>query len=986
MADSNGKNRESDFEEALRQFVDAHMRGEEPDVDEFVDSYPEFEDQIRQKLQSFKRIDALFDTVMQSDESEFGDTATGDDLVGQEVGSFEVGEIIGRGGMGVVYLARDTKLKRSVAIKTIPAALAADSTARTRFRREAELLASLNHPNIAVIYEIIEREDGAGYLVLEYVPGQTLAEQIAKGPLKLQEALTIALQIAEAVAAAHEHDVIHRDLKPGNIKITPDGRVKVLDFGLAKAVGGEPSEKPVTVTQPGRVMGTPAYMSPEQARGKPTDKRSDIWSFGCVLYEMLTGRIPFEGETVSDTLANILQTEPNWQALPQDTPSNIRVLLRRCLEKDPRRRLRDVGDAVIEINETLRPPPTAPPTTTLPRLETATWTRLQTPVIIVVAAVVCILSAIVALWDPWRTSSPPNSQLIRFPINLEQGESIASAAYGSPAAAGSLVALSPDGTRLAYVVHRGNTNHLCHRSLEEFKGETIPGTEDAYAPFFSPDGNWIGFCAEGKLKKVSLLGGAPQPICEAQLAGEGCWLEDDTIVFADGQKYGLWQVPASRGEPKQLTMTALSFQKERREHSHLYPHILPEGKGVLFTIFNPGQNLIAVFSFETGQSRTLIDRGSCAHYVQTGHIVYSLERDLYAVPFDLKTMKKTGPPLPVAEGVMQGWYGTAHFSVSPNGSLVYVPGSTVQAANDRLVRADLTGEKVEALPFPLGGYQSPRISPDGESLLVVETEAEPIPHLWVFDLARGSKRRFTDERGDTYWGIWSPDGKQIVFNSSLGGATMDLYSKPADASAPEKRLTDGTDEFNLVPKSWADDGKTLIITTKAVDPNTGFDIEILPYEVASTRQPLINTRFNEFHPAISPSGRWLAYSSDESGRAEIYIKPYPGPGGAIPVTTDGGMEPVWAPSEKELYYRDDNGDKLFKVSIVTEPTVQVGSPELLLERRFFGSVNWGRNYDMSPKGDFFILIEEGETQPATQINVVLNWSEELKRLAPPRTE
>ncbi len=351
-----------------------------------------------------------------------------------------------------------------------------------------------------------------------------------------------------------------------------------------------------------------------------------------------------------------------------------------------------------------------------------------------------------------------------------------------------------------------------------------------------------------------------------------------------------------------------------------------------------------------------------------------------AVPFDLQAMKVTGPSVPVVEGVMVfGWYGGAHFSVSRNGSLVYIPGSAAPVANKRIVRVDRTG-KVEALPFPLGNYQSPRIAPDGERLLVVE--CEPIPHLWVCELARGLKRRFTDDRGDTYWAIWSPDGKQIVFNSSLGGAAMDLYSKPADGSAPEKRLTESTNQLHLLPKSWADDGKTLIIT-QAVDSNTFFDIGILPYEVASTPQPLINTRFNEFHPMISPSGRWLAYSSDESGRAEIYIKPYPGPGRAIPVTTDGGMEPVWDPFEKELYYRDDTGYKLFKVSIITEPAVQVGSPELLFEGRFYGSsFLWGRNYDISPKGDFFILIEEEETQPVAQINVVVNWFEELKRLVP----
>ncbi|MHC4387812.1 MAG: protein kinase domain-containing protein, partial [Planctomycetota bacterium] len=812
------------------------------------------------------------------DKQEPGPTASFDSSVlgpGSQIGPFRIEHELGRGAVGVVYLAHDTKLDRSVAIKSLPAEVMANPKARSRFSREARLLASVNHPNIATIHEVLEEAEGVGYLVLEYVPGQTLAERIAKKPLKLEEALSIALQIAEAVAAAHEHDVIHRDLKPGNIKITPEDKVKVLDFGLAKAVGGEASDQHSTITEPGRVIGTPAYMSPEQARGKPTDKRGDIWSFGCVLYEMLTATVPFKGETISDTLANILQTDIDWKMLPESTPVNIQTLLRRCLEKNSHQRLQHIGDAVIEIRETLSPPSTAPPTVTLTRLEAAPGLKPQTVAIIVTVALVCILCVIVALRGPWRTSSLPKSQLSRFVINLAQGDSIAGTAYEPAAAIGSAVALSSDGTRLAYVVRRGDTRHLCVRSLEAFDAKTIQGTENAKTPFFSPDGNWIGFFAMGKLKKVSLLGGAPQTICEVQRAREGCWLEDDTIVFADEQKYGLWQVTASGGEPKRLT-NPLRFQRGKREHSHLFPHVLPQGKGVLFTIASPGQSFIAAFSFETDQYRTLIERGSCAYYVPTGHLVYYLAGDLIAVPFDLKAMKVTGPLVPVVEGVMSfiGWPGGAHFSVSRNGSLVYVPGSAA-TRNDRIVRVDQTG-KVEALPFPLGDYQSPRISPDGEKLLIVECEL--IPQLWVFDLTRGWKLRLTDDRGDTYWGIWSPDGKQVVFNSSLGGANMDLYSKPADGSAPDKRLTKSTKQLHLLPKSWADDGKTLIIT-KAVDPNTGFDIEMLPYEAAGTPQPLINTRFNEFQPVISPSGRWLAYSSDESGRAEIYIKPYPGPGG-----------------------------------------------------------------------------------------------------------
>ncbi len=413
MAGTIGDNQEHSLRKAVRQFIDAQLQGQKPDIEEFVRQYPEFENQIRQKVLNLQKIDTLFDSLVQVDEGDFEDTASGQDLVGQKVGHFEIREMIGRGGMGVVYLAGDTRLDRSVAIKSMPPGLMDNATARTRFTREAKLLASLSHPNIGVIHDIIEQAEGIAYLVLEYVPGETLAEQITKGPLKLQEALTIALQIAEAMAAAHEHDVIHRDLKPGNIKITPDGKVKVLDFGLAKAVGGEPSEKPTTVTQPGRVIGTPAYMSPEQARGKSTDKRSDIWSFGCVLYEMLTGKVPFEGETISDTLASILQTEPNWQTLPQNTPANIRSLMSHCLKKDPRRRLRDIGDAAIEINETLSSPPVTIPL------------KLRRMAMIIGAVIIVVLSIIAVRFIPRQQdqSSSKEKRLVVLPFeNLGPAE------------------------------------------------------------------------------------------------------------------------------------------------------------------------------------------------------------------------------------------------------------------------------------------------------------------------------------------------------------------------------------------------------------------------------------------------------------------------------------------------------------------------------------------------------------------------------------
>jgi serine/threonine protein kinase/tetratricopeptide (TPR) repeat protein len=407
MAGPIDDNQENALEEALEQFVDSQLWGKKPDTEEFVQRYPEFEDQIRKRLRKLQRIDGLFDSLVRADQSDFEDAAAGHDLVGQKVGTFEIEEVIGRGGMGVVYLAHDTRLKRSVAVKSMPAEMADDSTARTRFRREAELLASLNHPNIAVIHEIIEQQEGASYLVLEYVPGQTLAQRIAQEPLKLEEALSIGQQVAEAMSAAHEKGIVHRDLKPGNIKITPDDRVKVLDFGLAKAPVTEDKNGDITTTGPGRIVGTPAYMSPEQARGKDTDHRTDIWSFGCIMYQMLTAHLPFEGETATDTLARIIERDPDWELLPQDTPTNIRDLLRRCLEKDPDGRLENIADAAIEISETLSLLATAPAVTIA--------AKLRRTAMIVAATVIIVLSGI-ALWSTLTKQAPPSSRLIRLAV------------------------------------------------------------------------------------------------------------------------------------------------------------------------------------------------------------------------------------------------------------------------------------------------------------------------------------------------------------------------------------------------------------------------------------------------------------------------------------------------------------------------------------------------------------------------------------------
>jgi len=640
---------------------------------------------------------------------------------GTRLGPYEILAAIGAGGMGEVYRARDTKLGRDVAIKVLPEAFARDPERLARFEREARVLASLNHPNIAAIYGF-EQSDGIPFLVLEYVPGETL-----RGPLPVSEALRIAGQIAEALENAHEKAFVHRDLKPANIKVTPEGKVKVLDFGLAKAfteetVGSDPSQSPTISAGPtrtGMILGTAAYMSPEQARAKPVDKRTDIWAFGCVLYETLAGRQVFPANSVADAMTAILGRDPDWQALPLATPPKIRDLLHRCLQKELNRRLRDIGDARIEIEETLAGAVAVPQTTKPPGA--ARWR----PVAIGVCAAVAIG---VALWAPWRGDSAPRA-VIRTAVVLPPSDRFRTEAQ--PA-----VAISPDGARLVYSASRGGRTQLYFRQLDQFEVTPIAGTEDAGGPFLSPDGEWVGFFAGGKLKKVALRGGPPVTLCDAPNGRGASWGPDGQIVFTPAASLGigLWRVSASGSEVTPQPLTTPDAKKG--EASHRWPYILPGGESVLFTSWGGGAfdaSRLAVLSLKTGERRVLLEGGHSAHYASSGHLVFMRAGGLWAAPFDLARLQVTGPHSPMLNRVVTAAAtGAGHYSFAANGTLVYIPGGAESGSS--LLWVDRKGVS-RPLTQARRVYMFPRLSPDGGLLAVTIIEGANTD-IWVYDLGR----------------------------------------------------------------------------------------------------------------------------------------------------------------------------------------------------------------------------------------------------------
>jgi Tol biopolymer transport system component len=902
---------------------------------------------------------------------------------GARLGPYDVQAPLGAGGMGEVYRARDTRLNRDVAIKVLPDAFANNPERLARFNREAQVLASLNHSNVAHIYglerqEGRDRQDGTSFIVMELVEGVTLADRIAIGAVPLDEALPIAKQIADALEAAHELGIIHRDLKPANVKVRPDGTVKVLDFGLAKALDPLSSSSTAatlanspTITSPlahgmtafGVILGTAAYMSPEQAAGKPVDRRSDLWAFGVVLLEMLTGHRVFTGETVTHVLSAVLKSEPDWSLLPRDTPASIRKLLRRCLEKDRKRRLDSAADARLEIEEAID---TAGDEKVVPATVRGEWRRALPWG---VAAGLAVAASAVT----WVMKEPSPQSAVRLAINLPPGQRLA--ALNQPA-----LAISPDGRNLVYVAthDNGGAQQLYVRPLESQDAKPISGTEGAVGPFFSPDGQWIGFFAGGQLKKVSVSGGAVVPLASAPSPGGGSWSRDGTLavqLMIVGQQ-GLQQVPEGGGEPRQLTLLA------KGEFIHRWPEFLPGGRSLLFvesaTGATWGSAHIAVEPIEEGEkrkpaasSRTVLAQGSQPRYAPTGHLLYAQAGTMMAAPFDARRLAVTGPAVPVLDGVMQfNMTGAAQYNLSATGTLVYLPGK-ISDAQSRLAWVSRTGQE-QLLPAVAHNYIYPRVSPDGRRLAVEILEQEE--QTWIYDISSDHLTRLAFEGSVNNIPAWSPDGKRVVFSSNRSGVASNVFWALADGSGGAERLT--TSEHVNFPTSVSSKGQLAYVE---VAPDTGSDIWVLQISDRKA-QPFVRTRFDETAPAFSPDGRWLAYSSTESGRREIFVQPYPGSGGKWQISTDGGHEPVWNPKGRELFYRI--GSRVMAVDVDTTSGFSAGKPRALFEGPYAVGTGFPL-YDVSPDGQRFLMLKPVDVQAApTQINVALNWLEELKRRVP----
>jgi serine/threonine-protein kinase len=902
--------------------------------------------------------------------------------LGARLGPYEILSPLGAGGMGEVYRARDTKLNRDVAIKVLPDLFASDAERLARFTREAQTLAALNHPNIAHIHGF-EESNGVRALVMELVKGDDLSQRIARGAIPIDEALPLAKQIADALEAAHEQGIIHRDLKPANIKVRSDGTVKVLDFGLAKLVepngaghaGGDRTQSP-TITSPVQmtgldvILGTAAYMSPEQAKGRAADKRADIWAFGVVLFEMLTGRAAFEGETISDVLAKVIEREPDWSTLPANASLRLRELLQRCVKKDPKARLRDIGDARVQIDELISNTPDDV-AVIVEKGEAPRWRRALPWTVAASSFIGAVV--LLAILVPWRKAT---SRVARFSI-LTPGAKALAIDNNNPD-----IAMSPDGTRIVFATGVQPDYHWYVRTLDALVATPLPTLPpDAENPFVSPDNLWMGFSDETsarKLMKVPIVGGPVVTICDVpngDLRGAS-WGPGETIVFGTSGPGGRWRVSANGGKPETLTTPA-----DRSDH--IWPEFLPGGRAVLFTIMPAGGNVakaqIAVVNLTTGEQTILIPGASYAKYSPTGHLIYGVGGTLRAVGFDLNRLAVITSPVPVVDGVVtKNSSGVADFDLASDGSLVYVAGDL--RGERTLAWVDRTTGREEPINVPPHAFVYARLSPDGTHVALDARDEQN--DIWIWDIARKTLEQLTNDPGVNRLPIWTPDSKRVAFTAERDDVES-VYWQAFDGSGAMERLSSGAQ--SQTPQAFSPDGKHLIFGTPAGRPP--YDLGVLSLGATRTAAMLLHSTASETNADLSVDGRWLAYQSNESGTDEVYVRPFPDVDTERRlVSTAGGTRPLWSRTGRELFYYV--AGTIMAVPVSSGAHITFGIPQPVV-KGYAVPLNSGRDYDVSADGQRFLLIKDaptpdGQKPAAPEIHLVLNWQEELKQRVPTR--
>jgi Tol biopolymer transport system component len=882
---------------------------------------------------------------------------------GSRLGPYEIVALLGAGGMGEVYRARDPRLGRDVAIKVLLPDLSLEPSQLSRFEQEARAAGALNHPNLLAVFDT-GQHDGTVYIVFELLQGKTLRERLRSGPLAPAEAIELAAEVAQGLAAAHERGIVHRDLKPDNIFVTRNGRVKILDFGLAKlhrAVADEPrgsqADTASALTGPGAVLGTVAYMSPEQVKGGPVDARSDIFSLGTLLYELLSSQRAFQRATPAETVAAILNEEPPALTQPNATvPAALERVVRRCLEKRPEDRFHSAHDLALALEVAATATAPAAPSDRVSRSRRPAWRHV---------AVGLALAALVAAAATWLVrgaafrGAEPAGSASRFALMLPEGTTAPDLSGG--------VAISRDGTTVAVTAQRGGVSALYVRKLDRWDWTRIPSTESASTPFFSPNGEWLGFFVPGKLQRVALAGGAPQFVCPAVNGNSGSWGEDGQILLSFGFQPGIWRVSATGGKPQRLT-----GEDESSGSRYGSAHLLPGRRAILFGTWTAGRSAVEVMPLDGGARRRLVD-GSYPQYAKTGHLVYLSGNQLMAVPFDLQSLGVRGASRSVVEDVRRSRNVIlGDFALSETGTLVYVPDTKPQT---RLVLADRTGKR-SALPLPSRTYMYPALSPEGGRVAVTIAD-DTGRDLWVGDLARGALSRLTTD-GDAVFSLWSPDGTEVIYTSSRAGQ-YNLFRKRVDDDREPERLVESAHPQSAT--SWSPDGRVLLLND--IDPVTRIDIWVLPLDGDVKPRPLIKTPARELRGMFSPDGRWIAYASDESGRDEVYVQAYPGLGHKRQISTDGGMPAAWVSGGRELFYV--NGDQLLSVAIEPGDDLRVGAPRVLFQGALVEESRRAGPYEVTRDGKRFLLVEDlADKAASTRLHVVRDWFDELTRRVPVR--